>query len=215
MLASHLQVPPREPAAAAPASALPHALSSEDLLLLFAALDNLKHRCLLQLTYAAGLRLGELVELRLTDLDFAARRVRVAGRNTRPDRWVPVGEAVWRELSNYRQVYQTVDLVFTGARGHRYNPRSVQAVLRRAVALSGIDPATTVHSLRNSFAVHLLEQGTPPEHVRKLMGLATTRQLTPYLRRHPKKTPPNQPQQVSPSLANYHPAHSAKSIKNA
>ena len=115
-------------------------------------------------------------------LDLAARRVRIRATEQRAERWVEVGPETCQLLSNYRKVYRIVDRVFTGRGGKPYSTRSVQSVLAKAVRLSGIDPKTTLYSLRNSFGVHLLQQGVEPARVRELMGLSSENMVRKYRR---------------------------------
>ncbi|MGN6609746.1 MAG: tyrosine recombinase XerC, partial [Jatrophihabitans sp.] len=139
----------------------------------------LRDRCIVELLYASGLRVSELVGLDLADIDRARRVVRVLGKGDK-QRTVPYGQAAERALEAWlrdgRPVLATPDTgnaVLVGARGRRIDPRTVRAVVHRRVA--GVDGAPDIgpHGLRHTAATHLLEGGADLRTVQELLGHAS------------------------------------------
>ncbi|WP_420461408.1 tyrosine-type recombinase/integrase [Neolewinella sp.] len=149
---------------------LPQVLSVEEVRRLLASVTNLKHRCVLKVIYGGGLRLGEVCNLRLTDLNYDRMQIFVHGGKGNKDRYTTLPRSLIAELEQYHQEFQPDYWLFEGQSGGRYSPRSVQAILKRAVKQSGVNPYATVHTLRHSYATHLLEQGTGLRHIQALLG---------------------------------------------
>lgn len=149
---------------------LPHVLTEEEVSRLLQATENLKHRCILMLIYSAGLRLGELLQLRLADLQPDQQRLFVYGGKGKKDRCTLLSPKVWERLQHYIEIYKPIEWVFEGQNGGPYSARSVQSIFSRAKEKSGINPYATVHTLRHSFATHLLEKGTDLRYIQELLG---------------------------------------------
>jgi len=149
---------------------LPHTLTEDEVSALLRATGNPKHKCILMLIYSAGLRLGELTRLRLKDMEPAAGRVFVYGGKGKKDRCTILSPKVWEQLQAYMAVYQPVEWVFEGQTGGQYSARSVQEIFTQAKIKSGINPYSTVHTLRHSFATHLLEAGVDLRYIQDLLG---------------------------------------------
>lgn len=152
------------------AQKLPHVLTEDEVSRLLQAIDNLKHKCILMLIYSGGLRLGEVVQLRLVDLQPTQQRLFVYGGKGKKDRCTLLSEKVWKKLQQYIEVYQPLEWVFEGQYGGQYSPRSVQAIFTKAKKKAGINPYATVHTLRHSFATHLLEKGVDLRYIQELLG---------------------------------------------
>ena len=152
------------------AQKLPHVLTEEEVSRLLRSADNLKHRCILMLIYSAGLRLGEAVNMRISDLQPQSRRLFIRGGKGKKDRFTILSEKAWKKLKEYLAVYRPVEWVFEGQTGGRYSERSVQALFTRAKEKSMINPYATVHTLRHSFATHLLEKGIDLRYIQELLG---------------------------------------------
>lgn len=159
---------------------LPTVLSEEEVLRLFDAVRNLKHRCILMLIYSAGLRLSELTRLRRTDVIYDRSQIFVQSGKGDKDRYTILSKYCIGELRNYLNHYQPEYWLFEGREGGPYSNRSVQSILRRAVDNSGINPYTTVHTLRHSFATHLLEQGVDLRYIQELLGHSSTKTTEIY-----------------------------------
>jgi integrase/recombinase XerD len=152
------------------AQKLPRVLSEQEVTYLLRAVDNLKHRCILMLIYSAGLRLGEVINLRLGELQPEHNRLFVRGGKGKKDRCTLLSEKVWVLLQEYIKLHQPIDWLFEGQTGGQYSERSVQEIFTRAKLKSMINPDATVHTLRHSFATHLLEKGVDLRYIQELLG---------------------------------------------
>ena len=159
---------------------LPKVLTEEEIVALFRAVDNLKHRSLLMLIYSGGLRLNEVLHLKLNDLQPDKHRLFVRNGKGGKDRCTLLSEKAWAQLSEYLSVYQPVEWVFEGPSGGPYSERSVQEVFSRAKKRALINPQATVHTLRHSFATHLLEKGTDLRYIQELLGHASSKTTEIY-----------------------------------
>ena len=137
---------------------------------LFKAVDNLKHRTMLLLIYSAGLRLGELLNMRKDDVLFDRKRIFVKSGKGKKDRYTLLADNMENTLHAYLKAYKPLYWLFEGPMAEPYSARSVQLVLRKAVAKAGVNPYCTVHTLRHSFATHLLERGTDIRYIQALLG---------------------------------------------
>ena len=155
-------------------SKLPTVLSVDEVHRLFSAVDNLKHRCVLKIIYGGGLRLSEVVNLRIADIHSDRLELFIHGGKGKKDRYTTLSQKFLEELRQYYLEYHPDYWLFEGATGGQYSRRSVQAVLKRAVAKSGVNPYCTVHTLRHSYATHLLEAGVSLRHIQELLGHASS-----------------------------------------
>lgn len=149
---------------------IPQVLTEGEVTRLLRAVDNLKHRTILMVVYSAGLRLGEVVKLRLTDLQFDHHRIFVRDAKGKKDRCTILANKAEMLIQEYMEVYHPVHWLFEGADGGAYNERSVQAIFTSAKERSGINPLATTHTLRHSFATHLLEKGVDLRYIQDLLG---------------------------------------------
>jgi site-specific recombinase XerD len=159
---------------------LPTVLSEEEVAALLRSVDNLKHRCMLMLLYAGGLRLSELIHLRPGDLARDRGQLRVRGGKGNKDRITLLSQKVLDPLARYLATYRPKHYLFEGVGGGAYSPRSVQQVFHRAREKAGIRTPATVHTLRHSFATHLLEKGTDLRYIQTLLGHASSRTTEIY-----------------------------------
>jgi site-specific recombinase XerD len=160
---------------------LPVVLSQEEVLRIFTGVENRKHRAVLMLIYSAGVRVGEAVRLRSEDIDEQRRLIHLRGAKGGKDRYTLLSEVASRVLREYCREYVPREFLFDGmpGRGH-YSERSVQMVFERAVERAGIRKPATVHTLRHSFATHLLEGGTDLRYIQELLGHASSRTTEIY-----------------------------------
>lgn len=159
---------------------LPTVLSQEEVARLFLAVENVKHRCILMLIYSGGLRLSELTRLRRVDIHYDRKQIFVFGGKGKKDRYTVLADRCARFLKTYLAEYDPDYWLFEGQNGGVYSVRSVQAILRRAVERSGVNPLATVHTLRHSFATHLLEQGVDLRYIQELLGHSSTKTTEIY-----------------------------------
>lgn len=152
------------------AQKLPHVLTEREVERLLQATDNFKHRCILMLVYSAGLRLGEVLRLRILDLQAEKHRIFIRGGKGKKDRCTILSEKAFQKLEVYFALYKPVEWVFEGMNGGPYSERSVQNIFTKAKIKSGINPYATVHTLRHSFATHILEKGVDLRYIQELLG---------------------------------------------
>ncbi len=162
------------------AKKLPHVLTEEEVVRLLNATENIKHKCILMLIYSAGLRLNELIQLRLADLQPDQKRLFVYGGKGKKDRCTLLSAKTWERLKAYTEIYMPVEWVFEGQYGGQYSGRSVQEIFNRSKHRSGINPYATVHTLRHSFATHLLEKGVDLRYIQELLGHESSRTTEIY-----------------------------------
>jgi integrase/recombinase XerD len=150
---------------------LPIVLSLDELVQFFKAVTNLKHRAILMTTYAAGLRLSEVCHLRVDDIDSQRMVIRIRQAKGHKDRYVMLSPRLLAILRQYWKAVRPRHYLFPGADPDRpINPRTVQQVCRAALRASGIKKKVSMHTLRHSFATHLLEAGTDLRTIQVLLG---------------------------------------------
>jgi site-specific recombinase XerD len=149
---------------------LPVVLSKEEVSLLIKTIENIKHKSILMLAYSGGLRLSEILNLRLRDIDENRGIIRINAGKGKKDRITLLSTKFLIVLREYLEIYRPKEYVFEGTNGGPYSAASVQKIMRKAVAKAGIKKNATIHSLRHSFATHLLEQGTDLRYIQQLLG---------------------------------------------
>lgn len=151
-------------------STLPTVLTTQNISKLLEVTANLKHKTILFLIYSAGLRLGELLELKIGDIDSEAMRIHVRQGKGKKDRYTMLSENILKMLREYYTEYKPKNYIFEGRNGGKYSSKSVQSVFKKALQKSGINKKATVHTLRHSFATHLLDEGTDIRYIQELLG---------------------------------------------
>ncbi len=149
---------------------LPVVLSEEEVMSLLNASSNLKHRSMLALIYSSGLRRSELINMRIGDIDPARLTVFIRGGKGKKDRQSILAKSVIPLLEEYVKKYKPSYWLFEGASGEQYSATSLQKVFRQALAKTVIQKEVSLHSLRHSFATHLLECGTSTRYIQVLLG---------------------------------------------
>ena len=157
---------------------LPMILSLAELQQFFEAIPNLKHRAALMTAYAAGLRVSEVVALKITDIDSQRMVIRIEQGKGGKDRYVMLSPRLLMLLRTYWKTVRPKQWLFTGYKPNQHlSVRALQVVCHNAWQNSGLTKPVTMHSLRHCFATHLLEKGTDLRTIQLLMGhrsLATT-----------------------------------------
>ncbi len=151
-------------------STLPKHISPTDVKKLLDATSNLKHNTLLKLCYGMGLRVSEIVGLKLTHIDSGNMQVLIERGKGKKDRYVNLPETILVQLRAYCMQYKPKVYLFEGQYGGPYSVRSAQAVFKHALKAAGINKSIGIHGLRHSYATHLLEAGTDIGHIQKLLG---------------------------------------------
>jgi integrase/recombinase XerD len=149
---------------------LPVYLTVREVRRLMENVTNLKHTCIVQLLYGCGLRLNELIHLKLTDIDTKNRIILIRNANGGKDREVMLSPLLLETLQRYYKMYQPNEYLFEGQGGGLYSEKSVQMIVKKAASKAGITKKVTPHTLRHSFATHLLENGTDIRYIQELLG---------------------------------------------
>lgn len=152
-------------------STLPKVLSGQEVLKILNALSNKKHRLLLAITYSSGLRVSEVCRLKLSDVSFERKTIRIEQGKGRKDRVTIFSEQCARLLAEFIVEYKPERWIFESAEpdGH-ITERTAQRVFKNALQAAGIQKPVGIHSLRHSFATHLLENGTDLRYIQELLG---------------------------------------------
>ena len=154
-----------------PEHKLPNVLSKEEVKAILNAPTNIKHKMMLSLIYSCGLRSGELIALKPSNIDSKRNIVLIQNSKGKKDRIVPLSSKILELLREYYLAYKPVLYLFEGQKPENpYDARSLQQVLKQALAKTGIKKAVTLHWLRHSYATHLLESGTDLRYIQELLG---------------------------------------------
>jgi integrase/recombinase XerD len=159
---------------------LPQVLTEQEVIRLLKSVNNIKHQTILTLIYSAGLRLGEVIQLKLTDLQTDAHRIFIRGAKGKKDRCTILSPKLEKLLSKYIAMYNPVEWLFEGQTGGQYSERSVQYIFEDTRRKSMINPLATCHTLRHSFATHLLEKGVDLRYIQELLGHASSKTTEIY-----------------------------------
>lgn len=152
-------------------SKLPEVLSYKEVLNLLDSVVNLKHKAILFLTYSSGLRVGEVVRLKLNDIDSDRMLIHVVQGKGRKDRYTVLSEVALTVLREYARDYKPSVWLFQGEEANKHiTERTVQRIFENAKEKVGIRKKVSVHSLRHSFATHLLEGGIDLRYIQELLG---------------------------------------------
>jgi site-specific recombinase XerD len=160
---------------------LPVVLSKEEVKSIIETTRNLKHRTILAVIYSAGLRISELISLRPSDIDSDRKQIRVLGKGNKY-RYTLLSGNTLGMLRIYWRAYRPARYLFEGyIKGQPVSRSTVQIVFRKAIIKAGINKQATVHSLRHSFATHLLESGVNLKIIQSLLGHSSLRTTSIYL----------------------------------
>jgi integrase/recombinase XerD len=149
---------------------LPKVLTTLEVELILSQCKNLKHKCILMTLYSGGLRRSELINLRLADIDSKQMLIRISNSKGNKDRYTLLSETLLSQLSEYIRFYRPKYWLFEGQSGGQYSSTSIENIFRKALKKANIDKHATPHTLRHSFATHLLEQGISIRYIQELMG---------------------------------------------
>jgi integrase/recombinase XerD len=145
-------------------------MSQADVKKLFQVTKNLKHNTMLKLCYGMGLRVSEIVNIKIKDVDSKNMQVFIAKAKGKKDRYANLPESVLDQLRVYFKEFKPTEYLFEGQYGGAYSSRSVQQVFKNALLNAKVNKDVGVHSLRHSFATHLLENGTDIRFIQDLLG---------------------------------------------
>ena len=152
------------------AKLLPKYLTVMEIKRLFFHCHNLKHLCVLQILYGCGLRVSEVVALKIADVDSSAMRVLVRSAKGQKDRVVPLPKSLLKNLRAYYINYRPKHYLFEGQKRAQYSVKSIQEVTKKYAFEAQIRKKVTPHILRHSYATHQLENGVNIRHIQELLG---------------------------------------------
>ncbi len=150
---------------------LPNVLSKEEVKAILESTNNIKHKAMLSLIYACGLRRGELLNLKFNDIDSKRNLLIIRQSKGKKDRIVPISDKVIEMLRTYYKMYKPKNWLFEGQfENTQYSEKSIQSVLKQSLEKAKIKKPVTLHWLRHSYATHLLEGGTDLRFIQELLG---------------------------------------------
>lgn len=159
---------------------LPVILSEQEVATIIRNISNIKHKAVISLIYSAGLRVSEAVNLKRSDFDLHRKIIRIRQAKGKKDRIVPLSQRVLSQLKAYAAEYHPKTWLFEGQKGGQYSSRSIQQLFHDACKRAHIHKHVTVHSLRHSYATHLLEKGTDLRIIQELLGHSSSKTTEIY-----------------------------------
>ncbi len=161
---------------------LPLVLSKEEISKLIKTVKNIKHKAILMTIYSGGLRISELINLKLSDILSDRKLIFIRAAKGKKDRTSVLSDKTLKILRIYYKKYKPNEYLFEGQKGGQYSKSSVQKILKKAIRLARINKKATVHTLRHSFATHLLEAGTDLRYIQVLLGHNSPKTTERYTR---------------------------------
>ena len=162
------------------AKTLPNVLSKAEIKSMLSVTENIKHRLILATIYSAGLRISELQRLRIEDIHHDEGFIFIKDAKGKRDRRSVLSQALAKFIKVYINKYKPAYWLVEGADGGQYSSSSIQKIFRAAVKKAGINPWATPHTLRHSFATHLLQQGVNLRYVQTLLGHSSSKTTEIY-----------------------------------
>jgi site-specific recombinase XerD len=160
---------------------LPEVLSLNEIKSIIESIKNMKHKCMIALAYSSSLRVSEVSKLKLKDIDFERKVIHIVYSKGRKDRYTILSRNVHTLLSSYIKEYQPHFWLFESWTSEKHiSIRTIQKVFEKAKELSGIKKDISVHSLRHSFATHLLESGVDIRYIQALLGHSSIKTTEVY-----------------------------------
>ena len=149
---------------------LPRVIAKEKVADVIYKNTNIKHRCMLMLAYSSGIRVSEIVNLKISDIDSKRMTIFISRAKGKKDRIVALSQKLLTELRKYYKEYKPREFLFEGQGNKQYAIRSVQEVFSKAKINAGVKSKGGIHTLRHSYATHLLEAGTDIRYIQELLG---------------------------------------------
>ena len=159
---------------------LPVVLSEEEIIMIIKSITNIKHKAIVMTIYSAGLRISECINLKIKDIDSNRMQIRIQQSKGKKDRYTLLSAKTLEILRAYFKVYKPKEYLFEGQYGGNYSATSIQTFFRDSIKKVGITKKVTVHSLRHSFATHLLENGTNLRYIQSLLGHSNSKTTEVY-----------------------------------
>jgi integrase/recombinase XerD len=173
-----------------PENKLPAVMLPEEIMKLIDGVQNIKHRTILMLLYSTGMRVSEIANCRISDIDSTNMRIKVVQGKGAKDRYTIMSQQVLLELRAYYLIYKPKEYIFNGYRpGKRYSVRTIQHIMQKALVKAGLESKHyTIHSIRHSFATHLLDNGTDLHTIKELLGHNNLQTTMRYMHLTSKRT---------------------------
>ena len=168
---------------------LPVVMSKEEVQQLLNQVHNLKHKTILILIYSCGLRISELINLKIKDIDSKRMLIQIRNSKGNKDRQVQLTNQILVLIKKYYKSYFPKEFLFNGMHGGKYSSASIQKIIKRMTLRAGIRKNITPHTLRHSFATHLLEDGIDIRYIQTILGhsnIQTTQIYTHVSSKHLK-----------------------------
>jgi site-specific recombinase XerD len=162
------------------AEKLPNVISKEEVKLMIVRTTNLKHQCIISLLYSAGLRRSELINLKIEDIDSKRMLINIKNGKGKKDRITLLSNSILAKLRLYYQTYKPKKYLFEGRDGIPYSGTSIGKIVAKAGKMAGVKTKVKPHTLRHSFATHLLESGTDLRYIQVLLGHNSSRTTEIY-----------------------------------
>jgi integrase/recombinase XerD len=148
----------------------PDILSTEEVQSIINSFINLKHKTIVCLMYSCAMRVGEVTNLKVKDIDAKLNKITIKNGKGKIDRIVMLDKSVLELMRKYWEVYQTKEYLFEGAKGGRYSEKSIQTLVKVATAKAGINKKISSHSLRHSCLTQMIKNGVDLRTVQKIAG---------------------------------------------
>jgi len=160
---------------------LPNVLSRDEVRRILSGIKNIKHRTILSLIYACGLRRSEILNIKIKDIDSKRHSLLIRQSKGKKDRMVPISDVIIEMLRDYYKLYSPKVWLFEGKNvGDKYSESGMEKTMKKAVLDAGIEKPVTLHWLRHSYATHLLESGTDLRYIQELLGHNSSRTTEIY-----------------------------------
>jgi integrase/recombinase XerD len=160
---------------------LPVVLAKEEVKAILSEVKNIKHKTILTLIYSAGLRVGEAINLKVSDIDSKRMQIRIRQAKGAKDRYVILSAVLLDLLRTYYNLYKPKDYLFPSQMNEQISDRTVQCIFKQACKKCKLNKTVSVHVLRHSFATHLMEQGVSLPIIQQLLGHKSLRTTSVYL----------------------------------
>lgn len=161
---------------------LPTVLSVGEVSRIIKVVENIKHKAILITIYSAGLRISECMNLKIRDINSDRKLIFVRNSKGGKDRYSILGDRTIEILRKYYKIHKPSEYLFEGQMGGKYSVSSVRKILKKALKKANINTPATIHTLRHSFATHLLEKGVNLRYIQNLLGHASSKTTEIYTR---------------------------------
>jgi integrase/recombinase XerD len=160
---------------------LPSVLNKEDIITIINTISNVRHRTMIAMLYGSGLRISEVVNLKIRDVDFVTATVKIRRGKGYKDRYTLLSPTLIDPLKYLIEDRPPGEFLFKTLLGKKYSTRTIQVIFQKACQSSGLKIKATCHTLRHSFATHLMENGTNVKKIMELMGHSSVSTTMVYL----------------------------------